>query len=173
MMSADAVPNELQLTRTRGDRRLYALQGVGTLRLTGWSSRGAIAQAGALSWQIKRRGFSQRVIQAADASGVVVGEHEPRTLRRGGALRWCDRELALRPDSAWRQRYALTEGDHQLATIEGKSWGKRPVNIAVHGDASAIDPGLLLFAAFVVRTLAHDAAAASSAAGSTVIVSGG
>jgi hypothetical protein len=47
------------------------------------------------------------------------------------------------------------------------------VNIAVHGDASAIDPGLLLFAAFVVRTLAHDAAAASSAAGSTVIVSGG
>jgi hypothetical protein len=171
MTAAHPVLNELQLTRTPGDRRLYALEGVGTLRLTGWASREGSAEAGALSWQIKRRGFWPRVIQAADAAGVVVGTYEGRSLRRGGALRWCGRELALRPHSMWRERYALLEGDRQLATIEGKSWGKRPVSIAVD-DAAAIDPGLLLFAAFVVRTLAQDADAATSAATTTVIVSG-
>jgi hypothetical protein len=169
MTEAHAVLDELQLTRTPGDRRLYALKGVGTLRLTGWTSRAGTAEAGALSWQIQCRGFWPRVIQAADAAGVVVGQYKGRSLRRGGALRWCERELALRPDSIWRERYALLESERELATIEGKSWGKRPVNITV--DAAAIDPGLLLFAAFVVRTLAHDADASTSGAGAAVIVS--
>jgi hypothetical protein len=170
MTTPHAALTELQLTRTAGDRRLYALEGVGTLRLTGWASRAGTAQAGALSWQFKRRGLWQRGIEATDAAGAVVGEYEGRALRRGGTLRWSDRELALRPDSGWRQRYAVVDGGRQLATIEGKSWGKSPVSIAVNEDV-AIDPGLLLFAAFVVRALAQDAAAASSATGSTVVVS--
>jgi len=165
---------ELQLTRTPGDRRLYALEGVGTLCLNGWSSRSGTAEAGTCSWQINRRGFLHPVIQAADAAGAVVGEFEKRTLRRGGTLRWSDREFTLQPDSIWRERYALAEGDRQLATIEGKNWGKRPVNITLHGDARKIDPGLLLFAAFVVRALAEDASSASAGgAGAGVIASSG
>lgn len=167
MTASHAVLNKLQLTRTPGDRRLFALEGVGTLRLTGWAPRAGTAEAGSLSWQIKRRGFWSRVIQATDVAGVVVGEYEGRSLRRGGVLRWCDRELALRPDSVWRERYALLEGDRQLAAIEGTSWGKRPVNITVDDHATAFAPGLLLFAAFVVQTLAQDADA-----GTTVMVSG-
>jgi len=46
--------------------------------------------------------------------------------------------------------------------IEGKTWGKRPVKISVE-NLAAVEPGLLLFAAFVVRGLAEDAS--SSAAG--------
>jgi len=38
---------ELQLTRTLGDRRIFTLEGIGTLRLTGWLSRGATAESGA------------------------------------------------------------------------------------------------------------------------------
>ena len=98
--------------------------------------------------------------------GTVVGEFEPRSLRRGGTLRWAGRELALRPASSWRQRYALADGDREVAVLDGKSWGKRPVRITLD-DPGAIEPGLLLFAAFVVRGLAEDAGSAAAAGAST------
>jgi len=69
---------DLELKRTPGDRRLYALEGVGTLRLEGFASRTATAEAGGGSWRIARRRFWQRVIQATDAAGTPVGEFEPR-----------------------------------------------------------------------------------------------
>ena len=75
----------------------------------------------------------------------------------------------MRPASAWRERYALTEGDRELALFAGKGWGRRPVQVTVN-DPAAVDAGLLLFTAFVVRRLAEDAgssaAVASSAAAS-------
>jgi hypothetical protein len=105
--------------------------------------------------------------------GVVVGEFEPRTIRRGGALRWAGRELSLRPASAWRERYALADGDRELALLDGKGWGRRPVKVSID-DIGAVEPGLLLFATFVVRGLADDAGAAAgaSAAASTAATSG-
>jgi hypothetical protein len=154
---------DLELTRTPGDRRLYAVEGVGTLRLEGWGSRQATAEAGGSSWHVARRGFWQRVIQATDAAGVVVGEFEPRRLHRGGAVRWAARELTLRPASRWRQRYALADGERELVILDGKGWGRRPVKLTVE-DSGTIEPGLLLFAAFVVRGLAADAGAAGGAA---------
>ena len=108
-----------------------------------------------------RRGVWGYPIEATDSAGAVVGTFDKRTLRRGGTLRWNGRELALHPDSAWRERYVLADGE--LATIEGKGWGKRPVKVAV-GELGASDPGLLLFAAFVVRAVTEDAAAAAGAA---------
>jgi hypothetical protein len=91
---------ELELTRTPGERRLYALTDVGTVRLKGWASRAARA-----------------------------------------------------------------DGDHELAVFEGRGWGGRPVKITVD-DPRALDPGLLLFAAFVVRGLGEDASAAVGATAS-------
>jgi hypothetical protein len=159
---------DLELTRTPDDRRLYALEGVGTLRLEGFASRRATAEAGTRAWSIIRRGFWQREIQATDAAGTVIGEFEPRTLRRGGVVRWAGGELALRPASRWRERYALAEGDRELAVLDAKGWGKRPVKVTV-ADAAAIEPGLLLFAAFVVRGLAEDASAAAGAGSSAAV----
>jgi hypothetical protein len=151
---------ELELTRTPGDRRLFALDGVGTLRVGGMFSRAATAASGGSSWQLECHGVLRSTIAAADASGAIVGEFKRHAVRRGGTLRWGDDELELRPSSVWRERFALVEGDRELAGIEGKSWGRRPVKITLD-DAAAIDPGLLLFAAFVVRRLAEDAAASS------------
>ena len=162
---------ELQLTRTPGDRRLYALEGIGTLRLEGLASHRATAEAGADRWRFARRGFWQRSIQATDAAGVVVGDFEPRSLRRGGTLRWLGRELTLRPSSSWRERYALADGDRELAVLEGKGWGRRPVKVTVD-EPEAVEPELLLFAAFVVRGLAEDASGAA-AASSSAATSGG
>jgi hypothetical protein len=152
---------ELELVRMRGQGRLYAVAGVGTLRLEGFASRRALAEAEGESWRFGRRGFWQRVIEATDAGGGLVGEFEPQTLRRGGPLRWEGREHVLRPASAWRERYALADGDRELALFDGRGWGKRPVRITVEG---SIAPGLLLFAAFVVRGLAEDAAGAAAGA---------
>ena len=153
---------ELELTRSREDRKLYVLDGVGTLRLQGWMSRGATAEADGRSWELGRRGIFTSGFEATDASGTVVGAFHGRTLRRGGTLRWGARELELRPASAWRSRYALADGERELAIFDGKGWGKRPVAVIVE-DPSAIDPGLVLFAAFVVRGLAEDSSSASGA----------
>jgi hypothetical protein len=163
---------ELELTRMPADRRLYAIDGIGTLRLEGLWSRSASAEAGQRSWLIFRTGFWRRVVQATDAVGSVAGEFEPRAVRRGGPLRWGERELELRPASAWRERYALADGARELAVLEGKGWGKRPVRIIV-ADPAAIDAGLLLFAAFVVRGLAEDSGAAAGAAASGAVVASG
>jgi len=152
---------DVELTRARDDRRVYAIDGVGTLRLGGMWSRSATAAAGATRWQIDRTGFWKRGLRASDAAGSVVGEFTPSGMRRGGPLRWGERELALRPASAWRERYALTDGERELALLDGKGWGKRPVKITVE-DPAAVEPGLLLFAVFVVRGLAEDAAAAAA-----------
>jgi hypothetical protein len=77
---------ELELTRTPSDRRLYALEGVGRLRLLGFGSRAALAEADGGTWRLGRRRFWQRDIQATDATGVVVGEFEPRTVPRGATF---------------------------------------------------------------------------------------
>jgi len=145
---------ELELIRTPGDRRRYALEDIGTIHLEGLFARGANAEAGSDHWQFVRSGFWQRVMQATDATGNVVGEFRPRDLRRGGTLEWAGRELTLRPASSWRERYALADGDDELVILDGQ----------------AVEPGLLLFACFVVRQLAVNAAN-DSAAGSTAAVS--
>jgi hypothetical protein len=115
---------ELELTRSRDDRRLYEVDGVGTLRLRGFFARGATAEAGAASWTFDRRGLWKRAVE--------------------GALRAVD-------------------GDRELAVLDGRGWGKRPVRITDERPG-VVEPGLLLFAAFVVRGLAEDASAASSGA---------
>jgi hypothetical protein len=162
---------DLELTRTSGGRRIYALDGIGTLRLQGFASRGATAEAAGASWRIARRGFWQRRIEAIDAAGTVVGEFEPRGLLRGGTVRWAGRQLALRPASNWRERYALADGERELVVLDGKGWGRRPVKVTID-DSEAVEPGLLLFAAFVVRGLAEDAGSAAGAGAATAATGG-
>jgi hypothetical protein len=159
---------ELELTRTPQDRRLYTLEGVGTIRLAGMFSKNATAQTAVDTWRITCRGFWKPIIEATDAAGVIVGEYMPRDIRRGGTLRWADRELTLGPISALRERYALREQARDLAVLDGKSWGKRPVKLTLP-DPDAIAPDLLLFAAFIVHRLAVNAD--SAAAGSTAAIS--
>ena len=103
--------------------------------------------------------------------GTVTGEFEPRGLRRGGTVRWAGREFALRPASSWRERYALADGDRELALLDGKGWGRRPVKVTVD-DPDAVEPGVLLFAAFVVRGLAEDAQGAAGAGASAAATGG-
>ena len=156
---------ELELTRSPDDRRLFTLAGVGTLRVGGWLSRAATAEAGAARWQCRRRSFPRMSAEATDASGSVVGSFSGRPVSRGGTLSWGGRDFELRPSSRWRERYALVErdsdSDHELLSIQAGSWGKRPVRLTLD-DAIDVEPGLLLFVAYVTRALAQDAAASGA-----------
>ena len=154
---------ELALTRSSGDRRRYDLPGFGTLRLGGWASRWATAEAGDRRWGFARRGLLKSRIEATDPAGTVVGIFEGRSLKRGGTLLWEGREYVLKPDSKWTERYALLDDERRLALLDGKGWGKRPVRVDVD-DIGGTEPGLLLFAAFVVRALAEDATASAGGA---------
>ena len=149
-----------ELTRSETDRRLYALPGVGTLRRRGWTSRAASAEADGRRWEIARRGIWHPWVEAVDPAGATTGRFTTRGLSRGGTLWWMERELALRPASRWREHYALVDGERELAVIEARGWGRRPVKVTVD-DPAALETGLLLFAVFVVQGLADDSAAAS------------
>ena len=87
---------ELALARTPYDRRLYALEGIGTIRLEGMFSSGATAKAGDETWHITRRGIWHRIIEATNETGAV-GKFRPRDIRRGGTLHWDGLEFARRP----------------------------------------------------------------------------
>jgi hypothetical protein len=147
---------EIELTRIAGDRRLFALGDLGTVRFTGWLARSARAEASGRRWEMVRSGLFRRAMEARDATGQTAGRFVPHGVRRGGTVRWLDRELELRPASRWRERYVLADGVRELVVIAGQGWGRRPVTITLD-DPSALDPGLLLFAAFVVRGVAQDA----------------
>jgi hypothetical protein len=159
---------ELELMRAPDDRRLYSLGDVGTLRLEGVFSRGATATADGRSWRLSRRGFWQRELQATDPAGRIVGEFVPRGVRRGGTITWAGEKFTLHPAGPLRERYVLAADERDLALIEGKSWGKKPVQVTlVEHDPPT--PGLLLFAAFVVRQLAVNAANAAAGGGAAAV----
>lgn len=165
---------DLELKRTADDRRLYALDGVGTVRLEGWRSPRATAETGSRSWHFTRRGGMRPAVEATDAFGGMAGTFEPSRRRRfkrggtGGRLSWNGREFALRPASGSRSRYALVDGDREVAVFDGKGWGKQPVRVTAE-DPSELDPGLLLFSAFVANGLPAEAgnARAMAASGGT------
>jgi len=70
----------------------------------------------------------------------------------------------------WRERYILADRDRELALFDAKGWGRRPVTISID-DHAALDPGLLLYATFVVHTLAGDTNAGAVAATTAVAAS--
>ncbi len=152
---------DLELRRSRDDRKRFDLAGAGSIRLGPWYRGGATILAGDELLEVERRGMFRRTIEALDAAGGVVGRFGPQGWKRGGPLWWDGRELALAPSSFWRERYALVDGDRDLALLDGKGWGSRPVRIRL--DDPATEPALLLFAAYVVDQLAADAGSTAGA----------
>jgi hypothetical protein len=140
----------MRLTRLPGDPALYALEGVGTLRVIGRNRRAATVEARGLSWNITCRGIWRPVIQVADPVGNVIGIFQGRRLRRGGSLAWSRSQLTLRCDSR-SPAYVLTSAHRVLAKVEAGSWDEKSPNITVDPYAE-IDPELLLFTAFVVAS---------------------
>jgi hypothetical protein len=157
---------EIQLIRAAGDRRVYELGTIGSLRLRGWLLRWATAIAGDRSYRFSRATWRSAAVDATDSQGNVIATFRPNQFRRGGELRWSGTAYALRPAALLRERYELFSVDREVASIEARGWWgwgtRRPLTMRVMDHA--LDPGLLLFAAFVVRTLADKASSDTTAA---------
>jgi hypothetical protein len=147
-----ATPQPVTLLQSRGGPDLYVADKIGTLCVAGWTCRTATAQAGGRIWQITRRGIWPVSIQATDAAGDVIGEFSGGRLDQSMTLRWSNRELVLWSNGPSDHRYVLIDGDRALTTIDGDHLSKRSPTISIT-DAGDTDPGLLLFAVYVVHAV--------------------
>src|SRR3954453_23357827 len=145
---------EFELERARGDRRRYVFGNAGSMRLQGLFGRNAAAEAGGEQWTF-RRSLWTRTIEAVAVSGEGVGEFHGRLLSSGGTIRWSGRELLLCRGTMWRERYILEDAGSKVARFDVRGWGRFPVSVRVEVPAK-VEPGLLLFAAFVVRAAADE-----------------
>ena len=116
---------DFELTRASGDRRLFSIPGVGTLRDDGFRAGTTTATSadGDASWTLSKHGFWRRTIRASDAVGTVIGEFTGRTFSRGGRLWWDGREMTIDATSTWRSRFALVEDGRDLVVFDAKGWG--------------------------------------------------
>jgi hypothetical protein len=148
---------QLELRRLPGERSVYQLGDVGTVRRhwTGW--RSAVAEAGDRRWTFTASGIWRSRLRATDQLGAVVGEYLPRAFRAGGTVQWYGRELTLRSASIWRRRLVLSDAGRDIVTIDARSGGRRPVTMTVR-DPQA-DAGLLLFTAVLAAEAARRRAA--------------
>jgi hypothetical protein len=145
---------EFELERAQADRRRYVFGDVGAMRLQGLFGRNAAVEAGGEQWTFRRSLWTRR-IEAVAVSGEIVGEFRGRLLYSGGTIRWSGRELLLRRGTMWRERYILEDAGGTVARFDVRAWGRFPVSVRLEVPAK-VEPGLLLFAAFVVRTAADE-----------------
>jgi hypothetical protein len=165
---------DIELIRAVDDRRTYELGTLGSLRLNGWFMRSATARAGGDSFLFERTGWWSAAVDAKGDGGQTIGTFQPRPLRRGGALTWDGKGYDLRPVTPLRERYELVRGERELAAVEARGWwgwgSRRPLKMTLP-DGVTMDPGLLLFVAYVVRALADKSS--SDASGASVAASTG
>ena len=136
---------EFELSRTKDDRRLYELGALGSLRLEGLLSRRARAMSAGVTWQFEPS--AGRGMRALASQGRVVGEFDPHS----GELQWNGQMFQVRLASSQQERQALAVGETEVALFEDRSWGSHPVKVEIV-EPAAIEPGLMLFAAFVLRS---------------------
>ena len=141
------------------DRGSYTLDGVGALAWRA-SRAGGDDRGRGRTWQAARRGFGV-ICRRHRRRGALVAEFERQRVRSGGTLRDGASEREIAPASTWKQRYALRDGERELALLGAKGWGERPVRVTVD-DPAAVDPHVLLLAAFLTRRWPRRPAAAAS-----------
>jgi hypothetical protein len=158
--------NTIELLKSPSDRRRYTLGDLGSLRLNGLFMRSATAETDGNSFTVERTRWTTASVVARGPL-AEIGAFHARTLRGGGRLTWLEEEYALRHEQPLGETYALVHNDRPLALATARGWWgwgvKRPLTMQV-SDVS--DASLLLFLAFVVRTLANQRS--SDAAATTV-----
>ena len=144
---------EVQLSRSGADRRRYEIDGIGWLRSVGLLRlRAEAGDSGGQHWAFEPRGWAGHRAEALDGlSGLPVAEYRRTAkLSHGGMITWRSREYHLGPASRWRQRYAISLGEEQLAEIAVKGRGKQPVTLYL-APALETEPGLVLFACWLCQ----------------------
>lgn len=146
---------ERELLQDPGDEDRWVLPGVGSFQRTGRVSRAATAEAGGRRWSFRRVGLVRTGFTATDEGGATVGEVRNPITGRSDRLRWAGRDLRLVRDGPQRRGYALCDGHRRLASMTPRRRGKRQLDVAL--EDPTVDPGLLLFAAFIAQAHEDDA----------------
>lgn len=149
--------SELVLLPLPGDRRTLAHPAIGSLRIEGLTRRRGIAVVGERRYTFECRWSSLRV-EATDAHGDPVGSFvrngsfsQNGTLRLGAATLTLQRRVGL-----LRVRYLVLDGTRRLAVLRNRVFGGFYVAC---DDPSAVDPAVLLLAAFVAAQFGRRAGA--------------
>ncbi len=153
---------ELPLTRSTDDRRRFEIDGVGALRRFGLFARGAeLRTVTGRTLRARPRGWPGRRSEATDEAGGVVGEFELAwRMRRSGTLTWQGLPHQVTTESSWRNRYLLSRDDRPLLSVRCRGWGRTPATLTVHD--RSLDPGLVLFTAWLVQQFVESDAAAGA-----------
>lgn len=146
---------QVELLQDPGDKDRWVLPGVGSFLRTGRVSRAATAEAGERRWSIKRFGLVRTGFNASDEAGTVVGEVRNPISGRSDRLRWAGCDLRLVRDGPRLWGYALCDGDRRLAVMTPKRRGRRQLDVVL--EDPSVDPGLLLFQAFIAQAYEDDA----------------
>jgi hypothetical protein len=153
----------LALTRSPEDRKLYVLPGVGELRVARWPGKAVEATAGGRTYTFAPRGQEHRVPTATDAFGAEVGHQHGSWSLIWRSAKW---DLDFMPDISGSYALRRRGEEREVAYLALTGWGKRPVPIVLDDDAR-LDPGLVLFAMYLMNRFAEEVnrSASYSAAG--------
>lgn len=146
---------ETELTCDPADGALWVLPGVGTLGRTGRISRAATAEAGERSWDARALWLGPDRLHRIRRDGRRRRRAERPVDAPGGDAAWAGRDFTLRPDRQRRVGYVLLDDERRLALMTAKREGRRPLDVAI--EDPAVDPGLLLFVAFIVQAYSDEA----------------
>jgi hypothetical protein len=161
---------EIEAAPLEGEPWTLAFDGIGTIRFETWrvgfgrlsapvwgSSRAALEASGG-TWQARVAGLLSRRIVATDTVGALAARFTPKLLSRGGNVEVGAWTYTL---GATGRRYVLREREAELVTVCPSASSRRPLTVTL-ADPRAIDPLLVLFAAFVAHRLAAKEEAARS-----------
>lgn len=158
---------ELEMVRAVGDRKLYELLGIGSLRRPHWYSRQAIATAlDSRRWSFTETGLCRPVDHATPEVGQPSGRfHRAKLVSRSGPLQWGDDSYELTFRSFWRLEGVLAAGGRDLLATKPGNWNSKRSRVQLLTD-ERLDPGLVLFVIWVVQLEQERSAAAASSSSS-------
>lgn len=157
---------EVELRRSARDRRLFEAEGVGWLRHDRWLSHrgeGGSVGSAAAEWSFEPRGWTGGRAEALDRrSGLPIGGYRrTAAFSQDGEVTWAGRVHELGRASRWRSRFRLADGPATLLELDVRGHGSRPVTLRVDPALDG-EPGLVLFACWLGRLFAAQAAAGAA-----------
>ncbi|HEV7847034.1 MAG TPA: hypothetical protein VGO83_12330 [Thermoleophilaceae bacterium] len=151
---------ELQLTRSKEDKRRLDLAGVGSVRFENlWGTKLRLTAPGQGEWRVVR---SRRGVAVSDAAGTTVAAFVGDGVESGDvAVEITTPHQGL---LGRRPSFLLLHGERELARVDPSVWSEKPLAITVlDEDFVARHPLLFLLALYRAQLVAASRQAAAAA----------
>lgn len=154
----------VDLVRTRDDRTLYEMAGVGWMQTGGFFGGSEVnVHADGVTWRCGKQGFFGTVFAAKNAAGGIDGRFSAAFLGSGGTMEWAGHpEYKVRKAGFFNPRYLLMHGSMILCEFTPLG-GKSLVRVQLRRDG--LPGGLILFGAYVAQQLRKQQSRSSGGGG--------